>query len=238
MDRRELPLTPGTLETELAAVDSDVVILDPDASGRSQAMFDPDKWYLLIDRTGAHFDDVSNVTTYSWADEQVGFLAGSPRRRRPRPASSASSAPNGPLTTRRSSEPGSKPAHRRSTPTSRSSPRTSGSSGYGSSAPFDAPDLARYVAGLLYDGGADVIFHAAGRSGVGVLQAADSGLAANHRWAIGVDSDEWQAASARHRPHILTSIVKRFDEQIYTAIEDHLDGGLEAGASGSPSPTR
>ena len=87
-----------------------------------------------------------------------------------------------------------------------------------------------YVAGLLYDGGADVIFHTAGRSGVGVLEAAASELAANHLWAIGVDTDEWQTASTRHRPHILTSIVKRFDEQIYTAIEDHLDGGLEPGA--------
>ena len=76
VDRRD-PLTPGTLGTELAAVDSDVVILDPDASGAMrQAMFDPDKWYVLTDRTGAHFDDVPNVTMYSWADEQVGFLAG------------------------------------------------------------------------------------------------------------------------------------------------------------------
>ena len=75
-----------------------------------------------------------------------------------------------------------------------------------------------------------MIVHAAGRSGVGVLEAADSELAANNRWAIGVDSDEWQTASTRHRPHILTSILKRFDEQIYTAIEDHLDGGLESGA--------
>ena len=39
-------------------------------------MFDPDKWYVLTDHSGAHFDDVPNVTTYSWADEQVGFLAG------------------------------------------------------------------------------------------------------------------------------------------------------------------
>ena len=76
VDRRD-PLAPGTLGTELAAVDSDLVILDPDASGAMrQAMFDPDKWYVLTDRTGAHFDDVPNVTTYSWADEQVGFLAG------------------------------------------------------------------------------------------------------------------------------------------------------------------
>ena len=97
-------------------------------------------------------------------------------------------------------------------------------------APFDAPDAAIGVAGLLYGGGADVIFHAAGRSGVGILQAADSELAPNKRWVIGVNTDEWQTASARHRPHILTSIIKHFDEQIYTAVEDHLDGSLDAGA--------
>ena len=39
-------------------------------------MFDPNRWYVLTDRRGAAFDDVPNVTTYSWADEQVGFLAG------------------------------------------------------------------------------------------------------------------------------------------------------------------
>ena len=73
---------------------------------------------------------------------------------------------------------------------------------------------------------------------MGVLEAAASGLAADHRWAIGVDSDEWQTASTRHRPHILTSIVKHFDEQIYTAIENHLDGSLESEHGDSPSPTR
>ena len=74
-----------------------------------------------------------------------------------------------------------------------------------------------------------MIFHVAGRSGVGVLDAA-SGLSTNERWAIGVGADLWPAATTRQRPHILTSIVNRFDVQMYGIIEDHLAGSLEAGA--------
>ena len=191
-------------------------------------MFDPDTWYVLTDRTGAHFDDVPNVTTYSWADEQVGFLAG---------VAAATTTETGivgfvgaePSADQEELRAGFEAGAKSVDPDIEVVAAYLAQLGYGD-APFDAPDGARYVAGLLYDGGADVIVHAAGRSGVGVLQAADSELAANNRWAIGVDSDEWQTASTRHRPHILTSIVKRFDEQIYTAIEDHLDGGLESGA--------
>ena len=67
-----------------------------------------------------------------------------------------------------------------------SSPRTSPSSGTGPN-PTTHQTGAREVAGLLYDVGADVIFHVAGRSGVGVLDAA-SDLSTNNRWVIGVES--------------------------------------------------
>ncbi len=228
VDRRD-PLTPGTLGTELAAVDSDVVILDPDASGAMrQAMFDPDKWYVLTDHSGAHFDDVSNVTMYSWADEQVGYLAG---------VAAATTTETGivgfvgaePSADQEALRAGFEAGVKSVDPDIEVKAAYLAQHEY-HDAPFDAPDGGREVAGLLYDGGADVIVHKVGRSGLGVLEAADSELAADHRWAIGVDSDEWQTASTRHRPHILTSIIKRFDEQIYTAIEDHLDGGLESGA--------
>ena len=96
------------------------------------------------------------------------------------------------------------------------------------SEPDDAPEGAREVAGRLSAAGADVIFHVAGRSGVGVLDAA-SGLSVNKCGAIGVGADLWRAATTRQRPHILMSIVNRFDVQMYGIIEDHLAGGLEAG---------
>ena len=82
---------------------------------------------------------------------------------------------------------------------------------------------------MLYDAGADVIFHVAGRSGLGVLEAA-SQLSANNLWAIGVETEQWQSASTRQRPHILTSILRRYDVQIYSVIGDYLDGNLDPGA--------
>ncbi|WP_102961060.1 BMP family lipoprotein [Mangrovicella endophytica] len=62
------------------------------------------------------------------------------------------------------------------------------------------------------DGGADVIFHAAGGTGIGVLQAAaDAG-----KFGIGVDSNQ----NALHPGHVLTSMVKRVDNAVYKAIDD------------------
>ena len=105
-------------------------------------------------------------------------------------------------------------------------------SGY-SDAPDDAPDGARISASLLYDAGADVIFHAAGRSGVGVFEAA-AGLSATNRWAIGIETDQWQAAGTRERPHVLTSIIKRFDVQIYTTSRSTSTAALLPECGGSP----
>ncbi|MFD2237915.1 BMP family lipoprotein [Aureimonas populi] len=62
------------------------------------------------------------------------------------------------------------------------------------------------------DQGADVIFHAAGGTGIGVLQAAaDAG-----KFGIGVDSNQ----NALHPGHILTSMVKRVDNAVFAAFED------------------
>ena len=59
--------------------------------------------------------------------------------------------------------------------------------------------------------GADVIFAAAGGTGLGVLQAAaDAG-----KLAIGVDSDQ----NYLHPGHMLTSMVKRVDNAVYSAFK-------------------
>ena len=47
----------------------------------------------------------------------------------------------------------------------------------------------------MYDGGADVIYAAAGGSGVGAFEVARS--AAMHQAAIGVDSDQYKIAAPR-----------------------------------------
>jgi basic membrane protein A and related proteins len=75
---------------------------------------------------------------------------------------------------------------------------------------FSNPVKARAVAAAMYEAGADVIYHAAGRSGAGVFQAAK---AAGH-WAIGVDLDEYLTAATDTRASILTSMLKRVDEGV------------------------
>jgi basic membrane protein A len=62
------------------------------------------------------------------------------------------------------------------------------------------------------DRGADVIYHAAGGTGVGVLQAAaDAG-----KLGIGVDSNQ----NYMHPGHVLTSMLKRVDNAVYDAMMD------------------
>lgn len=65
--------------------------------------------------------------------------------------------------------------------------------------------------------GADVVYHAAGGTGVGVIQAAaDAG-----KLAIGVDSNQ----NALQPGKVLTSMMKRVDVAVYNAFVDGSDGG-------------
>lgn len=69
--------------------------------------------------------------------------------------------------------------------------------------------------------GADVIFHAAGGTGLGVIDGAkEAGI-----WAIGVDSDQ----SAIAPETILTSAMKRVDNAVYDVAKATVDGTLTAG---------
>lgn len=65
--------------------------------------------------------------------------------------------------------------------------------------------------------GADVVYHAAGGTGVGVIQAAaDAG-----KLAIGVDSNQ----NGLQPGKVLTSMMKRVDVAVYNAFKDGSDGG-------------
>ncbi|MEX6506646.1 BMP family protein [Jiella sp. M17.18] len=71
------------------------------------------------------------------------------------------------------------------------------------------------------DQGADVIFHAAGGTGIGVLQAAaDAG-----KYGIGVDSNQ----DALFPGHVLTSMVKRVDNAVYQIFTDAKAGKFQPG---------
>jgi basic membrane protein A and related proteins len=71
------------------------------------------------------------------------------------------------------------------------------------------------------DRGADVIYHAAGGTGVGVLQAAaDAGAL-----GIGVDSNQ----NYLHPGQVLTSMLKRVDVAVYDAMMDAHNGEWSSG---------
>ncbi|WP_262270668.1 BMP family lipoprotein [Microvirga yunnanensis] len=73
------------------------------------------------------------------------------------------------------------------------------------------------------DRGADVIYHAAGGTGVGVLRAtADAG-----KLGIGVDSNQ----NGLHPGKILTSMVKRVDVATYNAFDQAKKGAFKAGVA-------
>ena len=71
------------------------------------------------------------------------------------------------------------------------------------------------------DKGADVIYQAAGGTGIGVLQAAaDAGV-----YGIGVDANQ----NYMHPGSVLTSMLKRVDVAVYNAFKTTMDGNYETG---------
>lgn len=72
------------------------------------------------------------------------------------------------------------------------------------------------------DKGADVIYHAAGKSGLGVFDAVTE--KGEGVWAIGVDSDQYLTAGAETKKHLLTSMIKRVDVAVYNTIKAEADG--------------
>ncbi|MCX4828949.1 BMP family ABC transporter substrate-binding protein [Streptomyces sp. NBC_01016] len=91
---------------------------------------------------------------------------------------------------------------------------------------FSSPDKGKTAASAQIEKGADVVYHAAGLSGQGVIQAA----AAKKVWAIGVDSDQYaQKALAKYKASILTSATKNVSEAVYNLAKSVQDGKPETG---------
>ena len=79
------------------------------------------------------------------------------------------------------------------------------------SAAWNDPVKGGELAKSQFDRGARVVYHAAGSTGLGVLQAAaDAG-----RLAIGVDSNQ----NHLHPGHVLTSMLKRVDVAVYDVFD-------------------
>lgn len=78
---------------------------------------------------------------------------------------------------------------------------------------------AKQIALKMYASGCDILFHAAGQSGNGMIEAAKD----QNKWAIGVDSDQ----SAMAPDNILTSALKRVDNAIYQLSKELLNGNTD-----------
>jgi basic membrane protein A and related proteins len=85
---------------------------------------------------------------------------------------------------------------------------------------WDDVSTGKAAAEILYRGGADIVYHAAGRSGLGVITAAKD----HNRFAIGVDSDQDDVAPG----NVLTSMIKRVDEAVFQTIRDVREGNFTA----------
>jgi len=89
------------------------------------------------------------------------------------------------------------------------------------SSAWNNPPKGKELAVSQYDAGADVIFAAAGASGLGVFDAAEE----KKKFAIGVDANQdWMKPGL-----ILTSMLKRVDLAVYSAIEDSKAGKFSGG---------
>ena len=77
------------------------------------------------------------------------------------------------------------------------------------------------MANTAITNGADIVFQAAGATGLGVIEACqEAGV-----YAIGVDSDQSSIAPNT----VLTSAMKRVDNAVYEAVQELIDGTLEGG---------
>jgi len=93
----------------------------------------------------------------------------------------------------------------------------------------------------MYAAGFDIIFAAAGRSGLGVLESAvdTNGTKAYPVWAIGVDSPQMYLGLNTANDHtvVLTSMLKRVDLAVYRQFEtvflNTWTGGLKFGTVGN-----
>lgn len=88
---------------------------------------------------------------------------------------------------------------------------------------FDDPNKGKELALTQFSQGADVIYHASGACGIGVIKAAqEKGL-----YAIGVDSPQSHLAPN----NVFTSMLKRVDNGVYMVSKDMIRGNWTAGTT-------
>ncbi|MEP6717957.1 MAG: BMP family ABC transporter substrate-binding protein [bacterium] len=93
---------------------------------------------------------------------------------------------------------------------------------------WNNPGKGKELALAQIDKGADVIFTAAGNSGLGAFDAVEQAGQQNGRathFVIGVDSNQNMVKPG----YVLTSMVKRVDNAVYSIVEDVAQGNFKAG---------
>jgi basic membrane protein A len=88
-------------------------------------------------------------------------------------------------------------------------------------AAWNNPAKGKELAKNQYENGCDVVFHAAGNSGMGVFDAAEE----TKKLAIGVDSNQ----NGIKPGFILTSMLKRVDVAVYSVIKDIVEKRFKSG---------
>ncbi len=88
---------------------------------------------------------------------------------------------------------------------------------------FADPAKGKELALLQYGRGVDVIYHASGSTGNGVIEAARE----TGKFAIGVDSNQNYMAPG----HVLSSMVKRVDNAVYRIIKDSYEDTFVGGVT-------
>ncbi|WP_135666019.1 BMP family lipoprotein [Halorhabdus rudnickae] len=89
---------------------------------------------------------------------------------------------------------------------------------------WSEPSTGQSIANSMIDDGADVLYHAAGGTGVGVLQAA------YERGAFGIGVDARQSETlTEYNGAILGSMVKQVDEAVITSVGNAINGEFRGG---------
>src|SRR6185503_4107807 len=86
---------------------------------------------------------------------------------------------------------------------------------------FADPTKGKELALAQYARGVDIIYHASGKTGDGVFDAAKE----QKKFAIGVDSDQFHVAPCC----VLTSMLKKVDVAVFDTIKKVADGKFESG---------
>ncbi|HEY5876008.1 MAG TPA: BMP family ABC transporter substrate-binding protein [Ilumatobacteraceae bacterium] len=94
---------------------------------------------------------------------------------------------------------------------------------------FNDSAKGKEIAAAMYADGADVVYHAAGATGLGVFEAAKEAGEPGSVWAIGVDSDQYNQVSADLQPYILTSMLKRVNVAVYETIKSYVEDTFTPG---------